>query len=162
MQRKNNILNSRHTQRSGFAMIMAITVIVIVATIMALSLSLTTQTVKKTTDLYLYEQAVLLSKSATEYALLQIARNPPCRNVDANFKQDDIYTIDFKVQYIYYDNPTTAVDEASALCGGATGGVLYARVQTPAQDGSIIIDVTVSTDVGTEPIRYFRRTIQKL
>ena len=161
MQRKNNILISRYPQRGGFAMIMAITVIVIVATIMALSLALTTQTVKKTTDLYLYEQAVLLSKSATEYALLQVAMNPPCSNVDTNFIQDNIYTIDFTVEYIYYDNPTTLIDEALTPCT-ANGGTLYTGVATPEQNGSVIMDVTVSTDVGTEPIRYFRKTIQKL
>ena len=161
MQRKNNILNSRYPQHSGFAMIMAITVIVIVATIMALALALTTQTVKKTTDLYLYEQAILLSKSATEYALLQVATNPPCSDIDANFIQDTIYTIDFTVEYIYYDDPATALDEALIPCT-ANGGTLYTRVATPEQNGSIIMDVTVSTNVGTEPITYFRRTIQKL
>jgi len=151
MQRKNNILNSRHTQRGGFAMIMAITVIVIVATIMALSLSLTTQTVKKTTDLYLYEQAVLLSKSATEYALLKIAQDGPCSNTSLNFSDPSgLYTIDIKLKYIY---------TAANSCLAAD---TYTTVVTPAQSGSVLMDVRVSTDVGTEPIRYFRRTIQKL
>ena len=153
MQRKNYILNSRHTQRGGFAMIMAITVIVIVATIMALSLSLTTQTVKKTTDLYLYEQAVLLSKSATEYALLKIAQDGPCTHTNdlTGFSDPSgLYTIDIRLKYIH-----TATDSCLAAD-------MYTTVKTPAQSGSVLMDVTVSTNVGTEPIRYFRRTLQKL
>jgi len=56
MQRKNNILKRA---KNGMAMIMAIAVIVILVTIMALSITLTSQTTKRTTDVYLYEQSVL-------------------------------------------------------------------------------------------------------
>ena len=153
MQRKNSILKSA---RSGMAMIMAITVIVIMATIMALGLALTSQTTKKTIDLYLYEQSILLSKSATEYALLQIARNNPCTYAGETFTQDTLYTITIDVQYIY-DN--------AALCA-ANPALLYATVTTPEQSGSAIMEVTVSVtpdkNAASEPIRYFRRTIQKL
>lgn len=152
MQRKNNILKS---SRSGMAMIMAIAVIVIVATILALSLSLTMQTSKRTTDVYLYEQAVLLSKSATEYALLRIsqdnnATNPCTHTNDLNFIQDVIYDINITVQYIYTSpSPCTTAQT-------------YTTVTTPEQNGSVLMDVTVSTNAASEPIRYFRRTIQKL
>ena len=133
------------------AMIMAIAVIVIISTIMALSLSMTAQTSKRTTDLYLYEQAVLLSKSATEYALLQIAQNGPCNPTNLNFTHDTIYDIDISIQYIY----------TAGVCASQ-----YATVFTPEQSGSVLLDVTVtvpkSKQVSTEPIRYFRRTIQKL
>jgi len=152
------------TQRKGIAMIMAITVIVIIGTIMALSMAMTAETTKRTSDLYLYEQSILLSKSATEYALLQIAENPPCSDLNTTFLQDGFYTIDIQMQYIYYDDPTTGLNEAQALCT-ANGGTLYAPVETPEQDGSVIMDIAVSvadTTVSTEPIRYFRRTIQKL
>ena len=153
MQRKNSILISA---RSGMAMIMAITVIVIMATIMALSLALTTTTTKKTVDMYLYEQSILLSKSATEYALLQIAQSNPCTYAGETFTQDTLYTIDIAVQYVY---------DSTAVCG--VGSPLeYTIVSTPEQNGSAIMDVTVSVtpdkNVATEPIRYFRRTIQKL
>ncbi len=152
MQRKNNILISA---RSGIAMIMAISVIVIVATIMALSLALTSQTSKKSSDLYLYEQSVLLSKSATEYALLRIAQDGPCTHInDLNFNQDKFYDINISLLYIY-DNTTNP----------CTAAQTYATVTTPEQNGSVLMDVTVSvTDptVVSEPIRYFRRTIQKL
>ena len=162
MQRKNNILNR---SRSGMAMIMAIAVIVIIGTIMALSLAMTTQTTKRTADLYLYEQSILLSKSATEYALLQIAQSAPCTYPGDDFPQDTIYDINISVQYIYYDNPAIGGNEAQTLCT-TNGGTLYTAVTTPEQDGSVIVDVTVSVpqsaNVATEPIRYFRRSIQKL
>src|SRR3990167_7195480 len=117
MQRKNYILKSNPhkgragflKKRSGFAMIMAVIVILVISTIMALSLALTTETSKRTTDLYLYEQAVLHAKSAAELALLDIA--------------------------------------------------------TPEQNGSVLMDFTITLHdqtIASEPIRYFRRTIQKL
>ena len=160
MQRKNSILKS---SRNGIAMIMAIAVIVIMAGVMALSISMTANTSKRTVDLYLYEQSILLSKSATEYALLQIAQNAPCSLTNLNFNPDidgdgtaDIYNINIDMQYIYNTN-------ASCI---ANGGTLYTLVTTPEQNGSVIMDVTVSVpqseNISNEPIRYFRRTIQKL
>ncbi|MDF1877885.1 hypothetical protein JHD47_08665 [Sulfurimonas sp. SAG-AH-194-L11] len=155
MQRKNNILR---TSRSGIAMIMAIVVIVTIATIMALGLSLTSQTSKQTADLYLYEQSVLLSKSATEYALLRIAQDNnstnPCNYTGDNFTQDTFYDINITVRYIYTNFPAT--------CNAAQR---YATVETAEQNGSILIDVAVGVNnptISTEQIRYFRRTIQKL
>ncbi|MBT5934703.1 hypothetical protein [Sulfurimonas sp.] len=155
MQRKNNILNR---SRSGMAMIMAIAVIVIIGTIMALSLAMTAQTTKRTADLYLYEQAMLLSKSATEYALLRIARDNnatnPCNFTGDNFTQNGIYDINISVRYIYN------------TVGTCAGALQYATVVTPEQNGSVLMDVTVSVpqaaNVATEPITYFKRTIQKL
>ena len=159
----------RLSRRNGMAMIMAIIVIVVMSTIMALSISLTTDTTKRTKDLYLYEQTVLLSKSATEYALLQIAQRQPCSPppfADLNFQQNTFYDVNIRVEYIYYDDPATvAVNEAQTLCA-ANGGTLYTWVTTPEQNGSVVLDIAVgvpkTSDVTTEPIRYFRRTIQKL
>ena len=135
-------------------MIMAIAVIVILMTIMALSLRLTVETTKRGTDLYLYEQSVLLAKSTAEYALLQIAKNPPCSDLNESFTQDDIYNITMKIKYIY---------DSNNYCT-ANGGTLYTTVNTPEENGSILLDISVDVNdtVTTEPIRYFRRTIQKL
>jgi type II secretory pathway pseudopilin PulG len=157
MQRKNNLLNKNHPKsREGMAMIMAITVIVIMATIMALSLSLSSQTTKRTTDVYLYEQSALLAKSAAEYALLRISLDnspsDPCHYTESNFKQD-YYDINISVKYSYKNPPSS--------CDGKT----FATVTTDEQNGSILLDVAVSVDdvnITTEPIRYFRRSIQKL
>jgi len=152
MQRKNYILKN---SRNAIAIIMAIGVIVIIGTIMALAVALGTQTTKQTNDLYLHEQAILYSKSATEYALLRISQvnntTNPCNFQNSNFFKDD-YNIDIHVRYVYTSIPVG--------CPADTIVVI-----TPEQNGSAIIDVAVSvanTSIVTEPIRYFRRTLQKL
>ena len=163
MQRKNHILNTSHLKKSykvrrdGFAMMMAISVLVVVATIMALSLSMTSLTTKRTTDLYLYEQAVLLSKSATEYALLQISQSAPCDVTTLNFSAPDpfsYYDININMKYIYSDNSVCTNDSEK-----------YFQISTPEQSGSVLMDVTVSIDdenITSEPIKFFRRSLQKL
>ena len=152
MQRKNNLLNP--SKRSGIALMMAMAVVVIIGTIMALSLSLTTQTAKRTTDIYIHEQVVLISKSAAEYALLQISKNPPCSLKELNTTQD-YYHIDIGMKYIYTSDVTCT-----------NGATKYITVITPEQNGSVQLDITVgvpaSEGVTNEPIRYFRRVIEKL
>ena len=157
MQRKNNILKRSHPRsRSAMAMIMAIAVIVILATIMAFSVRMGSQTTKRSTDIYLYEQSVLLAKSAAEYTLLQISLNnspaDPCHVTSLNFTQD-YYDVNISILYSYKNPPTS--------CNGYT----FATVTTDEQNGSILLDIAVSVNdlnITTEPIRYFRRTIQKL
>jgi len=143
MQRKNNLLN-----RSGIAMIMAISVIVVLSTIMALSLSMSVLTTKKTTDIYLHEQVILYSKSAAELALLDIAKNG-CRDT-FHTTFDSIYDANITMQYIYTE---------SSSCDD------YFTISTPEQNGSVVMNITVTvsdTNIASEPIRYFRRVIQKL
>ena len=160
MQRKNHIL-----MRKGIAMIMAIAVIIILATIMALTLSLTAETSKRTTDIYLHEQAQLLAKGATEYAILAISGydrtvTPDCLasvngvypNNGANTK---IFDINTSIQYIGID------------CNGAAGGAtdFIDTIDTPQSRGAVILDTVVTCVDETscsEPIRYHRRTLQKL
>jgi type II secretory pathway pseudopilin PulG len=168
MQRKNYTLkNSYKRFKNGMAMIMAIAVIVILATIMGLAISLTSETTKRTTDIYLYEQSVLLAKSAAEYALLRISLDnsptDPCHVTTLNFSPDidndgitDFYDINISIKYSYTSYPSTT------LCPDS---VRFAPVTTPEQNGSVLLDIAVSVNdstVSTEPIRYFRRTIQKL
>jgi len=146
--------------KSGMAMIMAIAVIVIISTIMALSIALSSQTTKRTTDVYIYEQAVLLAKSAAEYALLRISldnnETDPCVVKKLDFKQD-YYDINISVRYSYTSYPADA-----AKCPLTSR---FAPVTTDEQNGSVLLDIAVSvndTNITTEPIKYFRRTIQKL
>ncbi len=164
MQRKNNILRMNpRNKRLGFAMITAIIVIVIISTIMTLSLSLTAQTSKRTIDLYLYEQGELVAKSAVELTLLEIAKRDPVTNClntytalpfDANIT--NLFDVNVSVQYVF----TGAVVGCTPYSPG--GAPMY--ITTAEQNGSVLMDVVVSTkaDITTEPIRYFRRTIQKL
>jgi len=152
--------NLRVTQsRSGFAMIMAVIVMIVVATIMMFTLNQTTQTAKRTTDMYLHEQTELHAKSAIEYALFRIAENDPttaCLN-NLSFQLPPppavrIYDINITMRYVF--NP------AIAGCDNYISTII-----TPEQNGSVLMDVVISVDAnntGSEPIRYFRRTIQKL
>lgn len=164
MQRKNRFLrNSNKKQRSGIAMIMAIMVIVIMATIMMLSLSLTSQTSKRTTDIYLYEQAILYSKSAAELALLDIAQNGCQNTFDTNFPDPittiaSIYDANVTLRYVFTGNivPGTCTNYTINTAGG---------IITPEQNGSVLMDITITLNdptITSEPIRYFRRSIQKL
>ncbi|MFK5937766.1 MAG: hypothetical protein QM497_05135 [Sulfurimonas sp.] len=155
MQRKNGFL-MRSKSKNGIAMIMAIAVIVILATIIALSLSLTTTTTKKTTDTYLYEQAILLSQSAADYAMLEMSIVAPCSkdNIAPFSYNNGLFDVDISV-LTYMSYPGTS-------CDGNVTVALKTPITDPQSDGTVVLDITVSSDAGTEPIRYFRRTIQKL
>ena len=59
--------------RNGFAMIMAIFFMIVIATLLTYMLATTTETAKRTTNTYVNEQAQLLAKSATEYAILHVS-----------------------------------------------------------------------------------------
>ncbi|PHQ65443.1 MAG: hypothetical protein COB99_03915 [Sulfurimonas sp.] len=162
MQRKNYFLKTSRfnkNKRNGIAMIMAITVLVIIATIMALSLSLTTQTSKRTTDLYLYEQSVLLSHSAAEYALLKMSQSGPCNinNLNFNHGAGNLYNINIEMRYI-----SLITSQCQMNANGI--GRDYANVITNETSGTVLMDITVTVNANatTEPIRYFRRSIQKL
>ncbi|WP_324172253.1 hypothetical protein [Sulfurimonas sp.] len=160
MQRKNYLLRTsqiKKTSKNGMAMMMAIIVLVVIATVMALSLSLATQTSKRTTDLYLYEQSILLSHSAAEYALLKISQVDPCKLKDLNFKHNDIYDINVSLHYVY---------TAPSPCTTAAvpHGVDYFNTSHAETNGTVLMDITVTANPAgtTEPIRYFRRSLQKL
>ena len=157
MQRKNSILKN-NSYKSGIALIMAIMVIVVVATISALSLSLTTLTNKRTTNLYLYEQATILSHSASEYAMLKISEVVPCSLDTLNYTYNKIYDISINMQYL-------SVAGTPCNANAIVDGTDYGTLVYPASDGTVILDITVSvtdSSVTSKPIRYFRRSIQKL
>lgn len=145
MQRKNSVL--KNSSRSAFALIAAIIILIVIGGILGLSLRLSTQTSKNTADIYLREQAELMAKSAVERAMLEVANNG-CRNsfdssnnlFDINITMSYIGTSDFGCN-MYINNLTT-----------------------PEQNGSILMDVVVTSKDGvtTEPIRFFRRSIQKM
>ena len=163
MQRKNNFLKkSLNRSRNAMAMIMAIAVIIIISTIMALSLSMTTQTTKRTIDAYLHEQAILVSKSVAERTLLSIAQSAPCSVTAINERfdlnndgstTDDIFDVNVTIRYVYTDY---------TICTNPNDNYFSTAITTNEQNGSVLMDITVTTDESLEPIRYFRRSIQKL
>ncbi len=164
MQRKNSLLKGH---RRGIAMIMAIMVIVILATIMSLTLNMTATTTKQTVNDYLHEQAILLTRSATEYALLRISglnRNGINCLTSLRGTHNGIYDIDISWQYIGLSNEGSDKDP-SGECSVAQSYIRNGDVDDMNSKGSILLDVVVSVNdknVTTEPIRYHRRTLQKL
>ena len=160
MQRKNNLL-----KKSGMALIMAIAVIVILSTIMALSLSLSVETTKRTTDLYIYEQSILYSKSAAELALLEIANNGCIENFNTNFN-GTYYDANVTLRYVYtHDANTINSNTCNNYFQNYSNRDGNSYIYTSEQNGSVLMDITVSINddtVVSEPIHYFRRSIQKL
>ncbi len=161
---KNQIIK----QRSGFAMMMAIFVIVIVGTLMGLMMSMSATALKRTTNLYLKEQAVLLAKSATEYAVLAISgtnRTGGCLTIinssyNPSGAATPIFNITTNIQYIGLSAGNLANE-----CNVGENFIQNADVSAPESKGSALIDVTVASDPNlgiNETIRYHRRTLQKL
>jgi hypothetical protein len=158
MQRKNDLLK----QRSGFAMMMAIFIIVIIGALMGLMISMSAKTQKQTVNLYLNEQAALLAKSATEYAMLAVSgyeRNATsgCINdltITYPSSSSPIFNVNVKMEYIGF--------------GSLAGCDVYngiGAINTPESNGTILMDVVVTSDPSLnigETIRYHRRTLQKL
>jgi len=156
MQRKSRILKGR----SGFAMIMAIFFMIVIATLLLYMLGSTTETGQRTTNAYVNEQAQLLAKSAVEYAVLRVSgydrdANDGCINsINAQYPDstNPIYDINISIRYIGFGNYTSCDD-------------YIASIATPESNGTMLIDVYVQDNPALnldEPIRYHRRTMQKL
>ena len=163
MQRKSRFLK----QRSGFAMIMAIFFMIIIATLLTYMLSSTTETAQRTTNTYINEQAQLLAKSAVEYAMLRVSgetrSNANCVNsFNAQYPNSTapIFDINVSIQYFGFGNYGAG---AVTSCNNIVG-----TISTPESNGTMLIDVYVTSTTGvgglnlSEPIRYHRRTLQKL
>jgi len=109
MQREINLLKKHPQQRKGIAMLIAIAFLIITAVMMVIMVKMTAATSKKTGDLFFQEQAHLLAKSATEYALLAIsghersAANECLSNINIQYPSAGataIYDINVSINYI--------------------------------------------------------------
>lgn len=155
MQRKSNILKP---SRDGFALIVAIIVIIIISTLLSLALSLTTQTSKSGVDLYIYERANLLARSAGEYARLEIGKVAPCTYAGESFTEDSYYNITIDVKYAYDESIIS-----SATC--ANSYTSTSQIVNDGRFGAALIDITVEVNDATitsEPIKIFRRKLVEL
>ncbi len=131
---------------------------VTVAVLMALMVNLSSSSVKTTLDVYLKEQAELLARGATEYALLAISGHPNgincIQNINIAYPQavDNTHDINISLSYIGDSMPNCA-------------NMLDNAIATPESNITVIIDTVVSVNQAntliSEPIRIHRRTIQK-
>ncbi|AOO64892.1 hypothetical protein [Sulfurospirillum halorespirans] len=152
--------------RKGFSLLTAIIFMILIASLSALALSISALSVKQTSDTYLREQAELLLRSSTEYALLaisahDIATNDNCLNtINAQYipstSATAIFDINISMHYI-----GTGLPVGNAKCQKFS----ESNISTTDSNVTVIIDTIVSTvtdnNISTEPIRLHRRTIQK-
>jgi hypothetical protein len=159
MQRKSNILRPYTKTKNGIAMLIAIAFLLITAVLMAIMVNMTAQTTKRTADAYLQEQAHLLAKSATEFALLAVSARD--RNINGCINQINItgpsgnFDINTTIRYI-------GLSGLGGTCSGT--GSFIDTIVTPESNGTILIDTYVtSTAIArvNEQIRFHRRTMQK-
>lgn len=162
----------RHYQqkRNGFAMIMAIFFMIVIATLLTYMLSTTTETAKRTTNTYVNEQAQLLAKSAVEYTVLRVSGIDRSGADGVLGTADDTCLSSFNAQYPDGTNPIFDVNVSISYFGFGAGCVnnlpaAAGTILTEESNGTMMIDVYVSDNAAlnlSEPIRYHRRTLQKL
>jgi len=151
MQRQIRILRPiRMNSRRGFALIAAVFLMIVVSSMMLKMISYTTENTQQVLNDYLQEQAALVAYGATEYTLLHISAGNTPATLNMTYPSGTpIFNVTTDITYMW------------------AGGV---PLQTLEQDGTVIIDVTVSSmdaagnrinDMDV-PIRYHRRTVQKL
>ncbi len=144
--------------RRGFGLITAIIIMVTVAVLMSLMINLSSSSVKTTLDVYLKEQAELLARGATEYAILAVSghdnTNDCITDINIAYPEGAAKTHDINISLSYIGN-------------GMTGcaNMLDNTIDTDESNITVIIDTVVSVNLDntgiSEPIRVHRRTIQK-
>lgn len=144
------------TKRGGFAMIMAIFVVVLVAMGGALLMRGGAQESKAVGDKYLHAQAELLAKSATEYAIMRIQGFDTATGNCLN--QLDITVNDANGNPMFDAN----VSMLYSFRGAApTGGTCNFLAENTGKETTVLVDVTVKDrSLSTEPIRVHERSWQ--
>ena len=157
--------------RKAFSMLTAIFVIIIMASVGVLVMSLSGKMVKETTTQFQREQAMLLAKSYTEYAVMAVMANDrkgtsSCLktiNSDNVIRSENDGGFEVRVQIAYISNGTGELNSCSST------RVLSNAVTTVESPLNIIIDVYIRYkdfdhhDLGSEPwITYHKRTLQKI
>ena len=162
-----------HKNRRAFSMLVAISVIVTMSTLTMLVMSLSAKSIQNTTAQYQREQAILLSKSYTEYAIMAVMANDRNNlystgnscietiNSTVGTKGSDINGEGYRVRtFISY------IGDASV---NGCARVISNRVKAIKSKLNIIVDVYVdykdlnSPDIpASQWITYHRRTLQKI
>lgn len=155
------------SQRKAFSLITAIFVVVLMATVAILVMNISGKIVKETTTQYQREQAALLAKSYTEYAIMAVTANDRATNncltdidgtaVGSAPASGNGYRVRARIAYIGHNAevgtcPTTRVFSSS--------------VNTANSPLNIIVDVYVEykdpDNTGTPWVTYHKRTLQKI
>lgn len=159
--------------KKGFALITAVIFVVLIATLGALSLSLSSSSVKHSSNVFLREQAELLAISATEHAVLAMQAHDyttSCINtIESKFPDDknSMFTANITINYIGNNLPK----DCNILYSGGDETLKSKYINdtntkntTKASYKVAIIDVIVTSDenLTSEPIRFHKKTTQSL
>jgi competence protein ComGC len=141
-------------QRAGFAMILAIFVMVLVSLGGVLLLSNTSVGSKSMGDNYLKAQAELLADSATEFAVMRAQGATCLENLNITVKDasgNAAYDINASLSYSF-------IGAKPASCTAT-----HTLASNTGSNTRVLIDVTVSDhNLNTERIRVHKRSWQKL
>ena len=155
--------------KKAFSMITAIFVIVIMASVGILVINLSGKTVKETTTQYRKEQAMLLAKSYTEFAIMAVTADNRTQGCIENITGDDVladadsgkgYRVEAQIYYIGKDATANLISNCSP------SKILASDVATDGSDLHIVVDVFVkykeldNNNIGW--FTYHRRTLQKI
>lgn len=151
------------SNRKAFSLLTALIVIVLMATVAMLVMNMTGKMVKETTAQYQREQAALLAKSYTEYAIMAVTSNDRTTNclsdidgtVGANPANGNGYQIRTYIAYIGHNAEV------------GTCSTVFSNSVTEANSPlNIIVDVYVEykeADNTSAPwVTYHKRTLQKI
>ena len=147
--------------RKAFSMLTAIVIIVLMATVAAFIMNLSGKMVKTTTVQFQREQAVLLAKSYTEYAVMAVTANEHnstnCLNTITGSYGN--YNVQVDISYIG-NNLDGSCDRVF------NRDYTVETIDTPKSQLNIILDVFVDYPDIDNPnpvnLTYHRRSLQKI
>lgn len=149
------------SKRKGFAMIMAIFIVVLVAGAGALLMHQSGVTAKSVSDKYLQSQATLLAESATEFAIMR-AQDVNTTDATQCLHQLNITVQDASGAAMFDANVTlrySFLGAAPASCVAVDANMS----DNTLKETMVLVDTTVTDhNLSTEPIRVFKRTWQRL
>lgn len=154
------------SKRKAFSLLTALFVIVLMATVAMLVMNMTGKMVKETTSQYQREQAALLAKSYTEYAIMAVTANDRAAGnclsdidgtVGSNPANGNGYRIRTRIAYIGHNTEVGACP---------TTRVFSNSVNEDNSPLNIIVDVYVeykeADNTGAPWVTYHKRTLQKI
>jgi len=166
-----------YKNRKAFSMITAIFVIVLLASVGAFILNLAGKTVDETTTQYRKEQAILYTKSYTEFAIMSATTRDCIKSISADIggtqtevKEGKGYHVNVYIQYIGSDLTTAGVANCNTLgtainYTASKGAIVlidvYVRYRNPDHPDARATPA-VAFDNTHPGIVYHRRTIQRL
>ncbi|MHC3995223.1 hypothetical protein ACXWTF_10370 [Thiomicrolovo sp. ZZH C-3] len=164
MQNKNRVL-----KRGGFAVIASVFMMLLITLMLLKMLSYTTDTAKRTSNNYLNEQAQLLAFNATEDAVYRISGenssggNACTQSYNIHYPSAAPYMFDINVSISYIW--ATDLTPGDASCRNYIGAGATYQLESNITNGAAVVDVIVTTNDTlnlSEPVRFHRKTLQKL